>query len=263
MATLNEVVRVFISSKQSEFKKERSEIAHLVSGMPLLAPVLAEEWSPARAEVRETFLADVRRSPIYVGLFGCVYSAATELEYRTALENPYREILVYLRRCTRADQELLPLLNSWTTECTHTVKIFENWDDLRPHFEKHLWDAVRRMIEAYLQLSAPQPRAHAPGSVMEAKWREGLRQIVALGLPGDLSAPSVQSWVERLSGAYGSRRGCAGSGDLPVMHTDFADGWRPKDRAPFGDELQIEQARSRGSDGGYSPLVGLFQASSL
>ena len=195
-------IRVFISSKQSEFQRERAEMARIIAGMPLLAPVLAEEWSPARVSVKEQYLADVRRSPIYIGLFGCIYSAATELEYRAALENPYREILVYVRKCEHAEPELQPLLDSWTRECEHTVKQFETWEDLQPHFEKHLWNAVRLMIDAYLQLAAREPVARGEGSVMLRKWQEARRHLGALGLPGDLSESSALDWAKQLSGVY-------------------------------------------------------------
>jgi hypothetical protein len=99
------------------------------------------------------------------------------------------------------------LLDSWTKECDHTVKVFQTWDDLRPHFERHLWDAVRRMIDAYLQLSSPEPQPHGAESVMQEKWREARGHITGLGLPGDLSEASVHSWVGRLTDAYGNSTG--------------------------------------------------------
>ena len=79
-------IRVFISSKQAEFVSERNALRQIVKKVPLLAAVTAEEWSPQR-ELQERYLADVRRCPIYVGLFGTIYSQPTEIEYQTATEH--------------------------------------------------------------------------------------------------------------------------------------------------------------------------------
>jgi hypothetical protein len=202
LAVIDEVIRVFISSKRAEFERERSAMAEMISSLPLLAPIIAEEWSPARENAKQKYLGDVRNSPIYVGIFGCVYSAATELEYRTALENPYREILIYVRDCENPDAELKPLLKSWFVDCEHTVRRYTKWEELRPVFQKHLWDAVGRMIEAYLQLARPEMTPRGFDSVLEPRWKEARNQIMSLGLPGDLSAKGAQAWADKLSAAY-------------------------------------------------------------
>jgi hypothetical protein len=203
MAEVNEVIRVFISSKRSEFVVERAAMARIVSALPLLAPIVAEEWAPSREEVKSKYLGDVRSSPIYVGIFGCLYSAATELEYRAALENPYREILVYVRNCDSPEPQLKPILDSWFVDCEHTVKRFTTWEELLPVFEKHLWNAVRRMIQAYLQLASPEPITRGEESVFRRRWQEARSQIMSLGLPGRVAADDAHSWAERLSRAYG------------------------------------------------------------
>src|SRR5215469_10500286 len=65
-------LRVFISSKQSEFELERALLKHEVEAIPRLEADLAEEWSPQRVEVRKVFLERVMAAHFYVGLFGRV-----------------------------------------------------------------------------------------------------------------------------------------------------------------------------------------------
>jgi len=83
MAELTNVIRVFISSKQREFVEERQGMTEIVRRLPLLAADAAEEWAPGRDSIEATFLARVRAAPIYVGLFGRVYSSATARESAT------------------------------------------------------------------------------------------------------------------------------------------------------------------------------------
>jgi hypothetical protein len=195
-------IKVFISSKQAEFKREREGMFELISGMPLLAPILAEDWSPGRDDVKGRYLRNVRESPIYVGLFGCIYSGPTEEEYRAALENPFREILVYVRECDQADLGLTALRKSFLEDCVHAVKVFRTWDDLKPVFERHIWNAVYRMIQAYMEMAKPQPQARGADSVMLDNWRLAKSQLSELGLPGTGTPEDSILWAERLRKNY-------------------------------------------------------------
>jgi hypothetical protein len=194
-----EPIRVFISSKQSEFRDERRKMAEIIEEMPLLAPILAEDWAPERLEVREKFLGDVRRSPIYVGLFGEVYSQPTVLEYETARENPCREILIYIRKHepTAIDPRLAPLLAQFQDR--HTCKCFETAQDLLPFFEKHLWNAIRVMVESYVELQKAAPVTHGADSPQKRKWVARRGYLTSLGLPGDLSPNSAAQYTAQLS----------------------------------------------------------------
>lgn len=197
---VDDLIRVFISSKQSEFHDERAAFQQVIRRLPLLVPVLAEDWPPQRLEVRERFLRDVRRSPIYVGLFGCIYSAPTVLEYETAIENPAREILIYIKRCPREKTEpnLVPFLERLQER---TVKVFADLAELLPVFEQHLWSAVGRMIGAYMELQAAAPVARGLGlreSPLVRAWRMRREQIEGLGLPGGLSVEDASHWSIRL-----------------------------------------------------------------
>jgi len=207
MAVINDVVRVFVSSKQAEFAEERNGIREIVSRLPLLAVDAAEDWAPGRTSVEETYLARVRAAPIYVGLFGRVYSAATACEYRAAIENPYREVLTYVKRSQHVDPELNTLIRELDNPRDgHTTRHFDSWSELEPHFERHLWSAVQRMVSKYLELAAPPPTARGESAVMLTRWRRQQQSLREIGLPGADSRDHAANWAAALKEALEARK---------------------------------------------------------
>lgn len=175
-------VRVFVSCKQSEFEMERYAITHAIQSIPSLQPVLAEEWSPAAASVREVYLQDVRTSPIYVGLFGQLYSEPTKLEYLAACANPYRAKLIYIKESNQVEPLMHELIR-YLLEERHTITKFRTVADLLPVFSKHLADAVNRVMETRQLLDEPRPVAHSAGkghSVLEQRWMKRQEQLTEL-----------------------------------------------------------------------------------
>lgn len=190
-------VRVFISSKQSEFEAERAVLAHEIASIPLLDPVWAEQWSPTGAKPTEVYLKDVRSCPIYVGLFGKVYSEHTKLEYLAACENPYREKLLYVKECSDADPQLVQLIAEFQDR--HTLGRFRNVGDLIQVFSKHLIAALGRMIEALQVLGETRPVAQGIGpSVLERRFDKRQMYLRQLGLPGDLTLKSNQTMIAEI-----------------------------------------------------------------
>ncbi len=199
MAEISEVVRVFISSKQKEFQRERLGMEQVIRKLPLLAADLAEDWSPERETVKDTFLNRVRRAPIYVGLFGCIYSSPTCLEYETALENSRREILIYVRECQDREPRLADFIDRLESpEHGHTIKPFQDWGELKPYFERHLWNAVERMIDHYLRLAEPEPATRGQKSIMARRWHETRSSLLSLGLPEAHKPEQAAVWAQRL-----------------------------------------------------------------
>jgi hypothetical protein len=179
----NDPIRVFISSKQKEFETERRVMKDIVQSSPLMAPVLAEDFAPQRDDVRSRFLGDVGRCPIYVGLFGCVYSAPTEDEYRHALLNSAREILIYDRPCPDGRDEKLSALIT-DIQANHVPAKLGSVAKLRKQFAEHLHLAVARMVRLLLDQAAPPPRAQGDeDSVIAAAWTERRLQLMAMGFP--------------------------------------------------------------------------------
>jgi hypothetical protein len=141
----------------------------------------------------------VRAAPIYVGLFGGTYSAPTAHEYLTVVENPYREILTYVKRSARVDHELTILIQQFDDPREgHTTRHFDTWGELKPHFEQHLWSAVGRMITHYLQLAAAPPTPRGESSVMLGRWQRQQRHLRELGLPEAGSRLEAETWADAL-----------------------------------------------------------------
>jgi Domain of unknown function (DUF4062) len=179
-----DAISVFISSKQSEFETERAVLADKIRSIPFLDVVLAEEWAPERTPVQDVFLEKVRRCPIYVGLFQCIYSEPTEMEYRAGMENPYREVLLYIKGCrgTR-DPRLAQLIDA--ARSRHVTFQFDGVKDLLPVFRLHLQAALVRMVENLQALGKQEPVSRSTDSVLQRRWAAQQRHLRALGLPED------------------------------------------------------------------------------
>ena len=179
-----DAISVFISSKQSEFETERAVLADKIRAIPFLDPVVAEEWAPERTPVQDVFLDKVRRCPIYVGLFQCIYSEPTEREYRTAMENRHREVLFYVKECRgERDPRLAQLVEAARSQ--HVTFQFAGIKDLLPVFTMHLQAALVRMVLSLQALGKQSPVSRSAGSVLERRWAEKQKLLLDLGLPKD------------------------------------------------------------------------------
>lgn len=164
-------IPVFISSKQAELSIERDLLAEQVRRMPPLEPVIAEEWAPQAKRVQEVMLDKVRLSPIYIGLFASVYSEPTELEYREARKNPYREVLIYVKAAAERDPALVALIEAMRDD--HVITQFVDVRDLLHRFESHLRQAVSRMIFVLQKLGEERPVTRTAGhSRLARRWAE-------------------------------------------------------------------------------------------
>lgn len=181
---LEDPILVFISSKQAEFRAERTLIQRLIESTPHMAPVLAEDWSPERGGVRDRYVGDVERCDIYVGLFGCVYSAPTEEEYRVAARNPARELLIYMRDCEgNRDPQLATLIAE--IEATG-VPAKLSAKRIRDVFLRDLNNAVTRMLRAFRnQSERPRLQSRAGDSVILRDWDQARASLSELGYPVD------------------------------------------------------------------------------
>jgi hypothetical protein len=196
MAQTATLLKVLISSKQLEFEAERSDILNIMKSLPLLAADAAEEWSPEREPIEDVSVREARGCSIYIGLFGCIYSHPTVLEYEAAAQNPYREMLVYVRDCPHRDESLAAFLEKMKDpQNGHTLVTYRDWQSVRSRLEKHLWDAVGRMVEHLLRLGHP-PVAMGSGGAMERRWQHEKQNLIDLGLPADRE--SAVQFAERL-----------------------------------------------------------------
>lgn len=186
MATNEARLNVLISSKQKEFTEERGDIRAMMAPMPLLVADAAEDWGAQSGSIRETFLREARGCALYVGLFGCLYSAPTIEEYRVAAENPHREILVYVKECPGRDKELSDFLGEVRNpDSGRTIVSYDSWMKVRPNFERHLWAAIQRMIAHCLELGNKQVSLSGGDGPLERRRRQYERALEEMGLPTD------------------------------------------------------------------------------
>jgi hypothetical protein len=163
-------IPVFISSKQSELAIERDLVAEQVRRISPLEPDIAEEWAPQATRVQSVMLDRVRLAPIYVGLFASVYSEPTEQEYREAIKNPYREILIYIKNGTDRDPRLEALVESMRD--AHVVTAYIDVRDLLHRFTDHLRQAISRMILLLQKLGEAPPASRGAASHIRGRWEQ-------------------------------------------------------------------------------------------
>jgi Domain of unknown function (DUF4062) len=168
-------IPVFISSKQAELVVERDLLADQIRRLPPLEPVVAEEWAPQAKRVQEVMLDKVRAAPIYVGLFASVYSEPTELEYREAVKNPYREVLIYIKSGADRDARLEALVKAMRDD--HVVTTYRDVRDLLHRFAEHLQEAMSRMILQLQRLGEQPPTGRGRESRLRARWEEQQRLL--------------------------------------------------------------------------------------
>jgi hypothetical protein len=187
-------IPVFISSKQSELAIERDLVAEHVRRVPPLEPVVAEEWAPQARRVRDVMLDKVRVAPIYIGLFASVYSEPTELEYREAVRNPYREVLIYVKAGADRDPRLAALVESMRDD--HVVTTYTDVRDLLRRCAEHLQEALSRMILLLQKLGEDPPVSRGGGARLRARWEQQQRLLRELSLaaftPAERSAVLAQ-----------------------------------------------------------------------
>jgi len=193
-----DAIEVFLSSKQSEFEIERALMVEQIKKYSMLEAVNAENWSPESSPVRELMIDKVNRSMIYVGLFGSIYSEATELEYRAALANPYRERMVYLKNLP--DEQRSPELRRLITDlhAQGTVARFNTVVDLLSKFAAHLSDALVRIALKLRKLGEPAPFTKSgEGSPMYRRWQAEQRQLLQFGF-GKSTSAELADLIQRI-----------------------------------------------------------------
>jgi len=185
MATNEPTLNVLISSKQKEFVRERADIRSLMAPMPLLVADAAEDWDPQSAAIRETYLRQAKSCALYVGLFGCVFSAPTIEEYRAAAGNPLRQVLVYVKECAGGrDAALTDFLHELSDpESGRTLVTYTVWDEVRPQFMRHLWAAIQRMIEHCIELGNKPVTLSSGAGALERRRHRYEAALAEMGFP--------------------------------------------------------------------------------
>lgn len=104
-------LEVFISSKQDEFKKKRKEVAKLISNHLYLESTPLEMRGADAENPTDASVKAVKKSDIYIGIFGKKYSETTVKEYRESVKRKI-PCLIYLKKTKQREQKLLDFLES-------------------------------------------------------------------------------------------------------------------------------------------------------
>lgn len=132
--------RVFISSVQKEFERERAALANYLSTDVLLRsffqPFLFEKVSAIRSTPEQVFLDEVKQSDIYIGLFGKNYGnedkigiSPTEKEYDIAKENGLARWIYILKTSQVRHEKEQRLINKVSSDVSW--KFFTNIESLK------------------------------------------------------------------------------------------------------------------------------------
>lgn len=162
-------IKVFISSVQSEFAKERKLLCEYIRTDALLGkffrPFIFEELPAINLSAQEAYLTEVAKCDIYLGLFGETYGnedvegiSPTEREFNAATEhNRYRMIFIKsLGQRQPKEQSLI----SKAEQCV-IRKTFSNFDELRNAVYTSLihYMSEKELIHIYPFDATPNSRA--------------------------------------------------------------------------------------------------------
>jgi len=131
--------KVFISSVQSEFKKERQIIFDYLTSDALLGkffePFIFERTPAKDQSTQEVYLDQVRLCDIYIGLFGEKYGiedavgvSPTEKEYDLSAEL-YKTRLIYIKNTVKRDKKETELIKKIEKDVIR--KSFSDTDELK------------------------------------------------------------------------------------------------------------------------------------
>jgi hypothetical protein len=195
---MSDAISVFVSSKQGELDTDRQIVRQRAEDAGL-TPVLAEDWPPGRADIRQVYLEKVERCPIYLGLFYRTYSEPTAEEYRVASNNPYREILIYWRSSggQPVDAPLSEFMRAVGTR--HVYQKYQKPEDLLRIVHEHLQQALERMIQLLLNLGKSAKGGHLFGGVGHRTAAHPAQEFLrALNFPdGAYDAAHAQAMTAR------------------------------------------------------------------
>lgn len=96
---------VFISSKQNEFEIVREKLGKKISTNQYLESILLERKGADSETPKDSSIKSVKKSDIYVGIFGMKYSNITIEEYRKAVKQKI-PCLIYVKKTKKRDEKL-------------------------------------------------------------------------------------------------------------------------------------------------------------
>lgn len=142
--------KLFVSGNQTELKEERFAVKEVITNNHILNnhfDVFLFEDLPAKGEDPvSTYIDEVEKSDIYIGLIGNVYGepnnaglSPTELEFQTFIStNPHNERLIFIKGKSDVDREDKTQKFIQNIKNLATYKRFDGLDDLKSYVEDSL-----------------------------------------------------------------------------------------------------------------------------
>lgn len=149
------IFKIFVSGNQTELKEERMAIKETISGTPIIKdffdPFLFEDVPATGRDAVSTYLEEVKRSDIYIGILGNSYGkkcgnniSATETEYNTFIESINNgEVLIFVKGHDDdgKDPEVITFFEK--TKMSSIYNRFESIDELK--------ESVIESLESFLK----------------------------------------------------------------------------------------------------------------
>lgn len=142
--------KVFVSGNQTELKEERLAVKEVITSNRVLNnhfDVFLFEDLPAKGkDPVSTYIDEVGKSDIYIGLIGNVYGepndaglSPTELEFQSFIKaNPHNERFIFINGKSDADREEKTLKFIQNVKNLATYKRFDDLEDLKSYIEDSL-----------------------------------------------------------------------------------------------------------------------------
>ncbi len=177
--------RIFISSVQNEFSKEREELCNYLRSDPLLGkffePFIFEELPASNQSVQQAYLREVANSHLYLGLLGKEYGfeteegvSPTELEFDQATKHHLTR-LIFLT--THNESQRHPKEVAFVAKVQSEVvrKIFTHIDDLKTSVYSSL---IRYLEENGIIRTTPFDATFHSEATIEDIDKEKVREFI-------------------------------------------------------------------------------------
>jgi ATP-dependent DNA helicase RecG len=178
---------IFISSVQKEFIEERKMLFDYINNDPLLSkffnPFIFENLPAIDKKVDEIYLDEVRKSQIYIGLFGKEYGfktpsgiSPTEIEYNEACKYSLTK-LIFISSHSENEREEKENFLIQKAQGVVIRKIFNNIDDLRTSVYAAL---VRYLEEKEIIVSKPFDASFSENAILDDLDKEKVYQFIRI-----------------------------------------------------------------------------------
>ncbi len=162
---------VFISSRMAELQYERKLVRSALDELNVDAWIFEKDAGARPESTKETFLTELGKADLYIGIFWKGFGIYTIEEYEHAVKLG-KDILIYEKRLeieNDRDPDLEAFLNrARNVETGHTIQWFNTPEELVQYIKS---DINARLVETYRKKTSRHPKANFVLSLAEEKER--------------------------------------------------------------------------------------------